>query len=150
MKLTTLCYIRNQDKVLMLHRNKKNQDPNLSKWIGIGGKLENEESPIECIRREIYEETGLSVNEIKMRGVITFILPRWENEISFLYETNDFVGEIKECNEGELEWVGIKDVTKLNLWEGDYYFIETLLNSDNWIEIKLVYDKEDKLIKVIK
>ena len=150
MKLTTLCYIKDQDKVLMLHRTKKQEDPNQSKWIGIGGKLEHNESPLECIKREIYEETGLTTDDLKLRGIITFILPKWEDEISFLYEANKYSGEIKECDEGELAWVKINDVTKLNLWEGDYHFIDTLLNSDKFIEIKLIYDKDDNLINVVK
>lgn len=81
MRLTTLCYIERDGKYLMLHRVKKKQDINAGKWIGVGGKLEEGESPDDCIVREVWEETGLRLTHPRMRGVITFILP--ENEITF-------------------------------------------------------------------
>jgi 8-oxo-dGTP diphosphatase len=118
MILSTLCYIEKDNQVLMLHRTKKSIDPNGGKWIGVGGKLEQSESPDECIIREVYEETGLHIQP-QLRGILTFILPKWENELTFLYTSNNFEGTLKECNEGQLHWIDKDKVLDLNLWEGD-------------------------------
>ena len=149
MKLTTLCYIRNNDQVLMLHRTKKETDLNKDKWIGVGGKLEKHESPDDCIYREVKEETGLLLQDYQSRGVITFILPKWEDEICFLYLSDHFQGNITQCDEGELEWIDIDKIKDLNLWEGDRAFLDELLTTNNFINLKLIYDENDELIEVI-
>ena len=74
MKLTTLCYIENErDEYLMLHRTKKENDLNHDKWIGVGGKFEGNETPEECLLREVYEETGLTLTGFRFRGIVTFL-----------------------------------------------------------------------------
>lgn len=147
MIFSTLCYIEKDNQVLMLHRIKKSIDPNGGKWIGVGGKLEQNESPDECIIREVYEETGLHIQP-QLRGILTFILPKWENELTFLYTSNHFEGTIKECNEGQLHWIDKDKVIDLNLWEGDKHFLPKLLETNDFFTMKLVYDKEDQLLEV--
>ena len=147
MILSTLCYIEKDNQVLMLHRTKKSIDPNGGKWIGVGGKLEQNESPDECIIREVYEETGLQIQP-QLRGILTFILPKWENELTFLYTSNNFEGTIKECNEGQLHWIDKDKVLDLNLWEGDKHFLPKLLETNDFFTMKLVYDKDDQLLEV--
>lgn len=147
MILSTLCYIEKDNQVLMLHRTKKSIDPNGGKWIGVGGKLEQDESPDECIIREVYEETGLHIQP-QLRGILTFILPKWENELTFLYTSNNFEGTLKECNEGQLHWIDKDKVIDLNLWEGDKHFLPKLLETNDFFTMKLVYDKDDQLLEV--
>ena len=147
MILSTLCYIEKDNQVLMLHRTKKSIDPNGGKWIGVGGKLEQDESPDECIIREVYEETGLHIQP-QLRGILTFILPKWENELTFLYTSNNFEGTLKECNEGQLHCIDKDKVIDLNLWEGDKHFLPKLLETNDFFTMKLVYDKDDQLLEV--
>ncbi len=147
MILSTLCYIEKDNQILMLHRTKKSIDPNGGKWIGVGGKLEQNESPDECIIREVYEETGLHIQP-QLRGILTFILPKWENELTFLYTSNNFEGTLNECNEGQLHWIDKDKVLDLNLWEGDKHFLPKLLETNDFFTMKLVYDKEDQLLEV--
>ncbi len=143
MKLTTLCYIEREGRYLMLHRTKKKQDINAGKWIGVGGKLEQDESPDDCIIREVWEETGLRLRNLRMRGVITFILP--ENEISFLY-TAEAEGELhRDCSEGELQWMPISDIDQLELWPGDRIFLPLLKSKNAFFSLKLTYEN-DRLV----
>ena len=125
---TTLCYIEKDGKYLMLHRVKKENDLNKDKWIGIGGKFEDRESPEQCNRREAYEETGLTLGKCEYRGVITFISDKWPTEYMHLFTCSDFSGDIKECDEGTLEWVNKNDVYSLPLWEGDKIFLKLIEN----------------------
>lgn len=148
MKITTLCYILNKEKILFLLRNKKENDLNENKYIGVGGKLEKDESPKEGIIREIKEETGLNAKNVKLKGIITFILPKWENELCFVYTCDEYEGIMHECDEGELVWVDKKDINKLNLWEGDKLFLPKLFEDKLFI-MKLIYDIHDNLIKYI-
>lgn len=148
MKITTLCYILNKEKVLFLLRNKKENDLNENKYIGVGGKLEKDESPKEGIIREIKEETGLNAKNVKLKGIITFILPKWENELCFVYTCDEYEGIMHECDEGELVWVDKKDINKLNLWEGDKLFLPKLFEDKLFI-MKLIYDIHENLIKYI-
>ena len=151
MILSTLCYIRKDDKYLMLHRNKKKNDINKDKWIGIGGRFEENESPEECITRETFEETGLMLNAPVIRAVITFTQENSESEQMFLFTCDDFSGEIKEeCNEGDLEWIKIKDVYKTDLWEGDVIFLNKIEHDCDFFTLKLVYSKDGKLLEAIK
>lgn len=146
MIFSSLCYIEKDEKYLMLHRTKKKIDINKNKWIGIGGKFETGESPEECIVREVKEETGLTLNSYKLRGIITYISKTWETEYVCLFTSKDFSGQIIECNEGDLEWIDKKEVLKLNTWEGDRIFIDKLQRDDKFFTIKFEYDG-DTLLK---
>lgn len=145
MILSTLCYIEKDGKYLMLHRTKKKNDINKDKWIGVGGKFEPEESPEECIVREVKEETGLNLKTYKLRGVITYIATNWETEYTYVFTSNEFTGDIIECNEGDLEWVNKDEITNLKLWEGDKIFLEELQKDVGFFTIKFEYDG-DKLL----
>lgn len=142
MKLTTLCYIIKDGKWLMLHRTKKEEDANAGKWIGVGGKLEAGESPENCLFREVFEETGLTVKSHRFRGIVTFISDKWDDEMMFLYTVDDFDGNIKPCDEGDLKWIDEADVPSLNLWEGDKVFIRLLCENSPFFSLKLSYTGE--------
>lgn len=140
MKNTTLCYIKNNDKYLMLHRVKKENDENKDKWIGIGGKFEENESPDECLLREVYEETGLTLNSYRLQGIITFVSDLYEGEYMYLYSSEDFSGNLIECDEGVLEWIPENELLSLPTWEGDRLFLEKILNNDVFFTLKLIYE----------
>ncbi len=145
--LTTLCYIERDDKYLMLHRVSKKNDINKDKWIGVGGHFKENESPEECIKREILEETGYDIplKEIYPRAVVTFVSEKGDYELMFLFTAKAPSSEPKKCDEGELVWVEKKDVEKLNLWEGDKIFLNEMEKSSRFFFLKLVYDKNDCL-----
>lgn len=145
MRLTTLCYIERDQCWLMMHRVKKEEDENAGKWIGIGGHLEENESPEECIRREALEETGMNLTGLKLRGIITFILPDWGNELTFLYTAQTDTSELKECSEGVLKWIPIEDVMDLPLWEGDRIFLPLLQTREDVFSLKLNYEPGGRL-----
>ncbi|MCR5160348.1 MAG: 8-oxo-dGTP diphosphatase [Lachnospiraceae bacterium] len=141
--MTTLCYIRRDDSYLMLYRNKKENDENEGKWIGIGGKIEEGESPEQCVRREVFEETGLTLLEYSFRGIVTFVNDVWENEYMVLYEAASFSGELRrECDEGELAWVPFDQIMDLPLWEGDRVFLEKLIRGDADASCRLEYHND--------
>ncbi len=146
--LTTLCYIEKNDSYLMLHRIKKENDINKDKWIGIGGHFENAESPEECLLREVKEETGLTLNSYRFRGIVTFVTVQGVSEYMCLFTSDDFSGELTVCDEGELEWVKKDRFSELNLWEGDYIFLRLLEERQDFISLKLVYDG-DKLVEAV-
>ena len=145
--LTTLCYIENDGRYLMLHRTKKQNDLNHAKWIGVGGKFEKDESPEECLLREVKEETGYTLTSWRCRGIVTFISERAESEYMHLFTADAFTGEQIECNEGELKWIDKKDVPDLNVWEGDRIFLKLLLERQDFFSLKLIYDAEDRLME---
>lgn len=145
MILSTVCYIEKEGKYLMLHRTKKKNDINEGKWLGIGGKFKDKESPEDCIIREVKEETGLTLNSVKLRGILTFINTICETEYIYVFTSNDFTGNLIECNEGELKWVEKEKVTSLNLWEGDKIFIEKIKEESPFFTIKYVYDGDTLL-----
>ena len=147
MKKTTLCYIEKDGKYLMLFRNKKEADPCEGKWVGIGGKFEQGETPLECLNREVWEETGLTLTEYTFHGIIHFQSNELEDEDMYLYSATGFKGDIIECNEGDLHWIEKDKVTSLNLWAGDKYFLEKLMKGETGIEMTCVYEG-DKLAKV--
>ncbi len=140
MKLTTLCYIEKDDKYLMLHRVKKENDVNHDKWIGVGGKFEENETPEECLLREVKEETGLTLTKFDYRGLITFISNEWETEYMHLFTASEYEGEMTECDEGELVWVPKSELDKLTLWEGDKIFLRRLEESREFFTLKLRYE----------
>lgn len=137
--LTTLCYIEHEDNYLMMHRIKKEDDMNKDKWVGIGGHFEDNESPEECLVREVLEETGLTLTSYKLRGVITFISDKWQTEYMFLYTADGFLGELNDCDEGTLEWVPREAVYDLPIWEGDKIFFKLLENREEFFSLKLRY-----------
>ena len=140
---TTLCYIEKDQKYLMLHRVKKINDLNKDKWIGIGGKLENCESPQDCIRREVKEESGLELCKIEYRGFVTFVDMTDEKnpytEYMHLFWTDDFKGQLKICDEGDLEWVLKSKMKELSHWEGDEIFLDLIEKKAPFFSLKLVY-----------
>lgn len=147
-KLTTLCYIEKGDSYLMLHRVSKKHDVNKDKWIGIGGHFEENESPEECLLREVKEETGLTLTSWKFRGIVTFISEGWNTEYMCLYTADGYEGEIIPCNEGVLEWIRKEDLLKLNLWEGDKIFLKLLQENAPFFSLKLAY-KGDVLTEAV-
>ena len=146
MFLTTICYIEKDDKYLMLHRTKKENDINKGKYIGIGGKFETGESPEECIVREVKEETGLLLKSYKLRGIITYTFTNYETEYMYVFTSKEFEGNLLECNEGDLSWVDKDKVLNLNLWEGDKIFLKELDKDNVFFTMKCEYDS-DKLVK---
>ena len=149
MILTTLCYLIKDNKYLMLHRTKKEHDINSGKYIGVGGHVENCESPVDCIKREVLEETGLVLNSVRNRGFITFVLGD-ETEHTFLFTSDDFEGELTtNCYEGELSWVDIDKVKDLNIWDGDNVFLKLLKEREDFFSLKLIYDEHGNLIETV-
>ncbi len=152
MRKTTLCYIFKEDKVLLLYRNKKENDANEGKWIGVGGKLEEGETPEECMKREVFEETGLSVTKYHFHGVIRFVSEMWDEEEMNLYSVTKYSGEIiSSCDEGRLEWIDVDKVFELPMWEGDKYFLKPLLEGRLEINMVLRYEglgKDEHLAEV--
>ena len=142
-KLTTLCYIEKDNKYLMLHRIKKENDINHDKWIELG------ESPEECLLREVKEETGYTLTAWKYRGIITFVYGEDIVEYMSLFTADEFEGTPIDCNEGVLEWVEKERISELNLWEGDRIFFRLLEEREDFFSLKLVYDTEDVLIHAV-
>ena len=142
-KNTTLGYIERDGAYLMLHRVKKENDLNHDKWVGIGGKFEDGESPEECMCREALEETGLTLHAPRLRGIVTFVSNEWDNEYMFLYTCTDFSGELIECNEGDLEWVPMERVPDLPIWQGDKIFLDLLCRDAPFFSLKLQYEGDD-------
>ncbi len=143
----TLCYIIKDNEWLMLLRNKKTNDINEGKWLGVGGKVELDESPETCIIREIKEETNLNANNVVFRGIIDFIYENKDYEKIWVFTCEDFEGTLKECDEGTLAWINKDNILKLDLWEGDKVFLERLLSGNSelfFYEFK--YDEEGKLL----
>lgn len=136
---TTLCYIEKDDQYLMLHRIKKKNDLNHDKWIGIGGKFEEDESPEDCLLREVREETGLSITSWQYRGIVTFVSNEYEGEHMHLFTANGFSGELQECDEGVLEWIDKEAVASLPSWEGDQIFLDLINQEVPFFSLKLVY-----------
>ena len=139
MKNTTLCYIEKDGKYLMLHRTKKENDLNHDKWIGVGGKFEENESPEDCLLREVREETGLTLTEFRLCSVITFLSDQWEGEYMYLFHATDYTGALAPCDEGELVWVDKERVLALPTWEGDRLFLTRMAAGGPFFTLKLRY-----------
>ena len=137
---TTLCYIERGEEYLMLHRIKKEHDVNRNKWIGVGGKFEPDETPEECLLREVKEETGLTLLKYRFRGILTFIAEGWESEYIHLYTATEFKGTLAECAEGNLEWVPIDQIETLPIWDGDRIFLRLLMEDAGFFSLKLQYE----------
>ena len=137
---TTLCYLEKDNKYLVMHRCKRRNDENSEKYIGIGGHMEKGETPEECIRRETLEETGLTLNSLKYRGLLTFVFDN-KDELAFLYTSSDFSGDLNtRCDEGELMWVDKEELLDYPIWEGDKIFLKRLNESIEPFSLKLVYE----------
>ena len=146
--LTTLCYIEQDGKYLMLHRVKKENDMNKDKWIGVGGHFEADESPEDCVLREVKEETGYTLTSYRFRGIITFLY-RGACKYMCLYTADGFTGQPIECDEGTLEWVDIDKVDDLDLWEGDKIFFRLLKENRPFFSLKLSYDENGVLLDAV-
>lgn len=147
---TTLCYIRRENEYLMLHRVKKETDLNHDKWIGIGGKFLEDESPDECLLREALEETGLTLTSYRYRGIVTFVNTKYPSEFMHLFTADGFEGSLRDCDEGVLEWIDRKKLFDLTLWEGDKIFLRLLEDDDRpFFSLKLSYDGDELLTAVL-
>ena len=145
---STLCYVIQGDQVLMLHRVKKKNDVNKDKWIGIGGKFEQEESPDECLLRECWEETGLTLTSWQCRGVVTFLQEGGEGEYMYLFTADGFEGNLHDCPEGDLQWVSREFLYRLPMWEGDRIFLDLLWRNAPSFLLTLRY-RGDVLIQAV-
>ncbi len=148
MRLSSLCYLEQDGKYLMLYRNKKQNDINQGKWLGIGGKFENGETPEECMLREVKEETGLSIIRYSYRGLVTFVQEGQETEYMHLFTADQWEGVSAACTEGTLAWIKKEEVFQLELWEGDKVFFRLLEQRREYFSLKLYYIGE-KLVDVI-
>lgn len=146
MILSTLCYIEKDDKYLMLHRTKKENDINKDKWLGVGGRFEEGESPEECIIREVKEETGLTLKNYQLRGIVTYVSNKWETEYMYVFTATEFEGALIECDEGDLEWIEKEKIDTLPTWEGDHIFVDKLRKDDGFFSVKFEYEGE-KLVR---
>lgn len=146
--LTTLCYIEKDGSYLMMHRVKKENDINQDKWVGVGGHFEPDETPEECLLREVREETGLTLTSWRFRGLVTFQCDRWKTEYMCLYTADGFLGEIGECDEGNLEWVPKEKVYELPIWAGDKIFFRLMEEDYPFFSLKLRYEK-DMLVEAV-
>ena len=146
---TTLCYLERGEEYLMLHRVKKENDLNHDKWIGIGGKFEDKESPEDCLLREAYEETGLTLTDYRYRGLVTFISDQWPTEYMHLFTASGWTGVPRECDEGELAWIKKTDLLALPMWEGDKIFLRLLDTDAPFFSLKLQYEGETLVLAVL-
>lgn len=140
MILSSIIYIEKDGKYLMLHRTRKENDTNKDKWIGVGGKFEEGETPEECARRETYEETGLTLQNLFYRGIVTFVSDKYPAEQMHLFKSTAFSGRIKDCDEGELDWIEKKTLLSLPIWEGDKIFLRLLDQDIPFFSLKLRYE----------
>ncbi len=145
---STLCYIEKDGKYLMLCRNRKKNDCNFGKWIGVGGKLEEGEGPENCLLREVREETGLLLTDYRIRGIVTFVSDKWETEQMYLFTAVGFEGELCGCDEGTLEWVSKSKISELSLWAGDRIFLRLITEEVPFFLLRLAYHG-DELISAI-
>ncbi|MBR2561778.1 MAG: 8-oxo-dGTP diphosphatase [Eubacterium sp.] len=144
--LSTLCQIEKDGQYLMLHRTVKKDDVNKDKWIGVGGHFERDESPEECLLREVKEETGYTLTSWQFRGIVTFVSGGGVTEYMHLYTADGFTGEQISCDEGELVWIDKEKVLDLNIWEGDKIFFRLLNENAPFFSLKLVYNGGDTLV----
>ena len=145
---STLCYVTRGSDVLMLHRVKKKNDINKDKWIGIGGKFEENESPDQCLLREAMEETGLKLTSWQCRGIVTFLTETGFGEYMYLFTADGFEGELKECDEGDLQWVSREFLNSLPKWEGDQIFLDLLWQDAPFFLLTLRYSG-DTLVEAV-
>ena len=145
-QLSTICYMERENEYLMLHRVVKKNDVNKDKWIGVGGHFEQDESPEECLLREVREETGYTLTSYRFRGIVTFVSGDGVTEYMHLFTADGFTGTPVECDEGVLEWVPKSRIEELNIWEGDKIFFRLLTDEVPFFSLKLVYDGSGGLV----
>ena len=148
MRSTSLVHLEKDGCYLMLHRVRKDNDENRDKWVGIGGKFEPGESPEDCAVREVREETGLTMRSWSYRGIVTFVSDEWGTEYMHLFHSTDFSGELRDCDEGELEWVDKERLLTLPIWEGDRIFLRLLDSDVPFFSLKLCYTG-DRLTRAV-
>ena len=148
MRQTTLCYLERGDEYLMLHRVKKKNDMNYDKWIGVGGKFEDKESPEDCLLRETFEETGLTLTEYRYRGLVTFVSDLYPTEYMHLFTADGYTGDLKECDEGVLEWIPKEKLLEIPHWEGDAIFLDLIDRDVSFFSLKLCY-QGDRLVQAV-
>ena len=148
MRNTSLVHLEQDGCYLMLHRIRKDNDENRDKWVGIGGKFEPGESPEDCALREVREETGLTMHSWSYRGIVTFVSDKWGTEYMHLFHSTDFSGELRDCDEGVLEWVDKKRLLTLPIWEGDRIFLRLLDSDVPFFSLKLCYTG-DRLTRAV-
>lgn len=148
MRRSTLCYIYRGDQVLMLHRTKKKNDMNHDKWLGIGGGIEAGESVEACLLREAKEETGLTLTRYRYRGVVDFASDIYEDEEMHLYTADAFIGDLIQCDEGDLEWIDRSMLLRLPHWEGDAIFLQLLDQNAPFFRLRLEY-AGDRLVRAV-
>ena len=146
---TTLCYLERGEEYLMLHRTKKENDLKNDKWIGVGGKFQDKESPEDCLLRETWEETGLTLTSYRYRGLVTFISNLWPTEYMHLFTADGWTGEPHPCDEGELAWIKKADLLSLPLWKGDQIFLDLLDRNTPFFSLKLQYEGDDLVLAVL-
>lgn len=146
--LTTLCYLERDGKWLMLHRDAKKNDVNEGKWIGVGGHFEQNESPEECLIREVKEETGYTLESWKFCGIVTFVDGDF-SEYMHIFTSDKFSNDEINCTEGTLKWIPIDEVESLNLWEGDRIFLKLIKNKNPFFSLKLVYKNGNLVEKIL-
>ena len=142
-RLTSLCYIEKDGCYLVLHRTKKEHDENGDKWIGVGGKFEPGESPLECVQREVKEETGLTMTNPRFRGIVTFVSDEWGTEYMHLFTCTEFTGTLTDCDEGELVWLPKAELLPKKMWAGDRLFLKALDERSDFFSLKLRYRGEE-------
>ena len=145
MERTTVCYIRKENQVLMLFRNKRKQDINQGKWIGIGGHFEGEETPEECVLREVYEETGYLLPSVELRAELTVFNDAAVEKI-YVFAADFQQGTLSECSEGTLAWIPIEKLFDLSMWEADRIFLPKILNGDPFFKMTIYY-RQNQLIR---
>lgn len=143
MKQTTQCYLERGSRYLMLHRTKKQNDENHDKWIGVGGKFEEGESPEDCMLREVREETGFAVTSWRYCGIVTFVSDIWPAEQMHIFVCNEWEGEQIVCDEGDLEWIEKQHLLELTMWEGDKIFLRLIDEKVPFFSLKLIYKGEN-------
>ena len=146
---TTLCYLERGDEYLMLHRTKKENDLNHDQWVGVGGKFQDKESPEDCVLRETWEETGLTLTRYRYRGLVTFISNQWETEYMHVFTADQWTGEPHPCDEGDLAWIKKTDLRVLPLWEGDQIFLDLLERDAPFFSLKLQYEGDTLVLAVL-
>lgn len=140
MEITTLCYLRREGRYLLLYRDRKPDDLNAGFWIAPGGHLEDGESPLDCILREYREESGLTLLDPVLRGIVSFLFNGKETELTFLYTAEQAQGTLRACEEGELAWIDGSEIPGLSLWDGDRIFLPRLFSGNlDFFSLRLEY-----------
>jgi 8-oxo-dGTP diphosphatase len=132
MKLATLCYLKHKGQTLMIHRIKKANDIHAGKWNGLGGKLEPGESPEQCVRREVREESGLEIVRPRYHGLLIFADFAGDDWFVWVFTAAEFSGDLIDSNEGRLQWINDAELPALNLWPSDAIFLP-------WLEQKQIF-----------